>query len=129
MPRYPTVMNGELLPVFYWRGAIGEWNMDATVEKTVAFSTTNGMDDILSVEAWIRNDSDSVNRLVGRDQYSFYGSTLGCTITYQDSPQTIAVQRAAGGLYDTTDYNGTASTVANRGWVNVIYTVGQTRPT
>ena len=115
------------MPIFYWREAIGEWNMDSTASKDISFRTDNGMDDILSIEAWVRNDSESVSRPLGKDEYGFWGSAAGGSISYGN--QQISISRMANGEYDTIDYNATASTIANRGWVNVIYTVGQTRPT
>jgi len=131
MPRYPTVLNGELLPIFYWRGAIGEWNMDTTVTKTVPFSTNSGGDDsILSIEAWVRIDTSETWFPLTRCTYSFAGTSMSGTLSYTGGGGgSISLQRVAGGRFTGSSWDGTAGTLANRGWVNVIYTVGQTRPT
>jgi len=113
----PTVLDyclreDETRPLLKKMIEIGEWNMDATQTVDVDASPIIRQQ-IRDVTALVRSDSD-VNYLP--IYYGLDGGYVGA-----GANQMISVIRKASGSFDNTNYNATASTVANRGWVIVWY--------
>lgn len=86
---------------------IGDWNMDSTLNKTVAHGLT--LDQIRGIDIMIRNDAGTTFNPV--DNYS---ADIGCSITATD----VSISRTIAGIFDNTDYD---STGYNRGWIIIRY--------
>ncbi len=95
---------------------IGEWNMLGDGSKTVAHGLT--FSKIRICDAIILNDA-------GNSYYNLNaigtGGELGGSVLYWDSTN-IYLQRTVGGWFETTGFDATAGTVANRGFITVYYT-------
>jgi hypothetical protein len=96
---------------------IGDWNMDATVSKTVAHGLTSTQwKTVSNLTAIIRNDTDTA-------YYPLSLSGINGTnpsdagITFVDSTN-INLTRFGGGGYDNTNFD---STSYNRGWITFMY--------
>lgn len=87
---------------------IGDWNMDADANKTVAHGLT--LADIRQIYVLIRNDNN--------DSYypSDYGNDNNASF-YADSDE-ILMNRLIGGIFDGINFN---STSYNRGWITIWY--------
>ncbi|HDY89604.1 MAG TPA: hypothetical protein ENH82_16020 [bacterium] len=96
---------------------IGEWNMDATQVIVVAHNL-GSRKEIRSVSCIIEGD-DTV--LIPLDTISNFATPAINGGINQIVITGITVGRTDGGLFDSTSYNATASTVANRGWVFIEY--------
>ncbi len=93
---------------------IGEWNMDADAGKQVIHNLIQLK--ARRVTCVIRRDDDSHFQILPSAD-----SSATSDEHIQVFPTYIALTRANSGNFDSTDYNATASTVANRGWVNIEY--------
>ncbi len=96
---------------------IGEWNMDADTTKSMIHHLV--MEDIRRVSTTIRLDDDSIH-------YPLKLATGGGTIDGGDTQwlsSTILLIRRGNGFFDGINFNATASTLANRGWVYIDYEV------
>ncbi len=102
-------------PILFYYQPLGEWNMDATA--SIGFTLKIWDTKILSVDAVIRGDTSAfVNVPI---TYSVTGSAVAGYIFWSDYSFTVG--RFAGGSFDNTDYDGTVSTVANRGYLYIEY--------
>lgn len=100
---------------------IGEWDMQNDATKQILLGSTGHFqwDEspcIVSIDAIVRTDS-AVTTL----WYKL--STEGLVVIGQSavSGNLISLSRETGGTFDSSDFNATASTVANRGYVIVKY--------
>ena len=108
------IYNGETRPILKKRVSIGEWNMDATDNLSIQHGLGN-FKNVKSVNGIIRDDADS-------NYNSFYGGGTGADPDTQVwagflDISSVAIYRKTGGLFDGILWNGTASTVANRGFI------------
>ena len=93
---------------------MGEWNMDATAQLNIAHDipiTAPALQRIISYGAAVRDDTGRVYSV----PYNVQGGTSGAYI--DDCYTDISVIRITGGFFDGVAFDGTASTIANRGWV------------
>jgi hypothetical protein len=99
---------------------IGEWNMDAISMVTVPLPT--GINDkvVRGIDVVIRPDEGDF--LYKMDIWN--AMVVGAMRV--DSGSTVSLFRFAGGLFDDTAFNATASTVANRGFITITYGAGGT---
>lgn len=107
--------DGTTRPIFEKRFAIGEWNLDATTAKTVVTSNwpAGGTVEIIDLRATIVSDTQ-VN------WYPLdYDSTSTCRIGTDVG--TVSLTRTTGGVFDNNSFDGTASTIPNRGYVFIVY--------
>ena len=119
----PDMIFGYLLPQAETRPIlkkiidIGEWNMDATSQVSVAHNLNAGFRKIKINKAIVRYDDDSryFSLIGGNVDGHFDGWILYSDIT------NFELFRRTGGEFDHVDFNGTASTVANRGWIFIEY--------
>jgi hypothetical protein len=116
---------GKTRPILNYEFEIGEWNMDATNTVSIAHNSVFG--DILKVrkiDAMIKDDTEtSLYPIDAFDAFEVGGSSEGIPqggINSIDSSN-IVLYRTAGGYFDGTTFNATASTVSNRGWIFVDY--------
>ena len=119
----PEMLTGYLLPSGKTRPIltrifeIGEWNMVATTTKNIPVGISD-YKKIRSISIMIRNDADSRNE----DFNSFEVGTAEILNKYVYADATeIRMYRDTNGRFDNADFDGTASTVVNRGWVNIEY--------
>ena len=108
------IYNGETRPILKKRVSIGEWNMDAT-DNLIVLHGLGNFKNVKSVSGLIKDDSDA-------NYYPFYGGGLSATpdTTVWAGVVTITgvtIYRKTGGQFDGVLFNGTASTVANRGFI------------
>jgi hypothetical protein len=94
---------------------IGEWNMDATSAIGVAHGLT--LTKIVSISVLIRSDSDSLYKPL--EFASTNGISDGC---YYLDGTNVTMTRLASGGFDSSGYDATAGTVANRGYIVIEYT-------
>lgn len=104
---------GELVQVIR---DLGEWNMDAT-EFIVPDLGGIAINSIRSLDIIIVNDDDSqrVPLYAHDDGFAEAGGY------WFKSSTDLRVQRNASGVFDGAAFNGTASTVPNRGWMYIGY--------
>ncbi len=112
------IYNDETRPILKKRLDIGEWNMDATNDVNINHGLGN-FKNIKSINGVIRDDSD-VN------YNPFYAGRTESTPDTQVwirliDESTVKIYRKTGGAFDSVPYNGTASTVANRGFIFIEY--------
>lgn len=90
---------------------IGNWNMDATDQVSVAHGITYG--DIRGIQVIIRSDDAGVNYDIS------YVSTAGALGggTYASSTN-ITLSRTTSGFFDNTSFNAPSY---NRGWITITY--------
>ena len=86
---------------------IGDWDMDATVNISVAHGVAD-YKKIRSVEIVIRNDADTLS-------FAFTGSSVNF-VSFDST--NINMSRATTGVFDTTDFD---STSYNRGFITIHY--------
>ncbi len=113
----PEMLSGYLLPSGETRPILkriydmGEWNMDATTTLTIVHGLPSIVN-IRSLQATIRNDTGMLIQTS-----TFAGLATGdVDIQVACNTNTLNIVRLTGGFFDSTGYNATASTVANRGW-------------
>jgi len=94
---------------------IGEWNMDGTATVAVTHGLT--LDTVRWVEASIRNDSGT--NLASIAYYDLISSAPSGYLSMGASD--VNLSRVTGGVFDSASYDGTAGTVANRGFVTITY--------
>ncbi len=97
---------------------IGEWNMDVTDNVSVQHGLGN-FKNVRLVSGVVRDDADT-------NYSSFYGGRIAADPDTQAwagfvDATTLTVFRKTNGLFDSVVYDGTASTVANRGFVFIEY--------
>jgi len=94
---------------------MGEWNMDATADFLITAGTLasrfgiTAITQIIGIEGWVWNDVGG-----GLYQMDFAGEAFIFT-------EIIYVQRDNEGFFDDVAFDGTASTVPNRGYVEIKY--------
>lgn len=92
---------------------IGDWNMDATTQVTVAHGIAD-FTKIRSINAVVRTDGDtSYYNLLNSEGA---GSALNTQIQAQST--NVVLGRATDGIFDSTTFD---STGFNRGWITIIY--------
>lgn len=99
---------------------IGDWNMDSTSQVSFPHGVTDGATKIKTIEAIIRQDSDSTAFATCKIEQQM--TSVGFPITqaphggvsFDDTD--IFLTRVAGVAYDSNNYNETAY---NRGWVTI----------
>ena len=94
--------------------SIGEWNMDATASITIAHGLTL---------ANIRRAGGTIIKDGGANRYDLNtaptADPLGAYVYYDAT--NLYVARPTGSIFDGVDFDGTASTVPNRGFVWIDY--------
>jgi hypothetical protein len=95
---------------------IGEWNMVAS--STVYVDTFDiDVEQIVGCTVTILGDSG--------DRYSLSGAQLTGSLhgswQIDDTYNRITLKRAGSGFFDNSNFDGTAGTVANRGWCVISY--------
>jgi len=118
---------GENLDYCHWTGNtrpllkeildIGEWNMDATASKTLY--PTGKTTKIYSVTVAIHDDG--ANQIENLDTNHGTPSVGTGYWILNDSTNALTLYRIAGGQFDGPNWDGTASTIANRGFVFIVY--------
>jgi len=101
-------------PILRKTFSIGEWNMDATTSVTIVHGFS-AQSKITIIATTIRDDVGTTIEPFNIDPGSAcagYGYIFGSV---------ISLVRLADGTFDHTTYDGTASTVANRGFVTIEY--------
>lgn len=102
--------------------AIGDWNMQSTVDLSIASGVSNLQQTLRSIDVMIRKDNDSelnpflssIMQLGGGGISNNQGSVN------IDSGNFINLRRTAASIYDSTNYD---STSFNRGWITIVYEV------
>ena len=109
---------GETRPLIRRRIEIGEWNMDATAKVTVPHDLGSAVIRVRFIWALIMSDSkETFMPLTGMnftDEALEGGVRISSLV-----PSVIELQRRATGIFDSVSFDGTASTVASRGWVTI----------
>jgi len=95
---------------------IGDWNMDATLQASVAHGLTRA--NIRSVSGMVRNDADTAYFPITPGTFLTSTGEVGVYISSIDNPN-IVITRSTGGPLDNANYD---STSYNRGWVTIWYT-------
>ena len=98
---------------------LGEWNMDADLMLVIAHNL-GFLLNIKHVSALIYNDPQLAQaKFTGRPEGQAGTAGIGGGIVL--SRVSIVLRRRQGGYFDNINYDGTASTVANRGFVHIEY--------
>jgi len=92
---------------------IGEWNMDATISVDVSIPGNIHPSRIRDVIAIVKKD-DNVYHY---DLLTNNGTLVGGFLAIVPGSACVRLFRVTNGFFDDVDYNATASTMANRGWV------------
>ncbi len=99
---------------------IGEWDMGTAATLSVTHYLV-GLN-IKHVTALIFEDTETnLFKFVG--QHGLIAGTAGVGGGIQIAPTVISLKRMAGGYFETNAFDGTASTVANRGYVFIEYEI------
>ncbi len=111
------LLQAETRPILKKIIDIGEWNMDATAQISVAHNLSAGFRKIKINKVIVRYDDDSkyTSLISGNVDGHFNGWILYSDIT------NFELFRRTGGEFDNVNFDGTASTVANRGWIFIEY--------
>ncbi len=107
--------HGETRPLMEIVVDIGEWNMDASAGKQVTHSVGNWKN-IRTITAIIRNDADTLHSMLPS-----VSNVASSGEFVQIQSDFVLLTRSNSGIFDHTDYNATASTVASRGWIIIKY--------
>ena len=107
---------GATRPILRKKIAIGEWNVQGNNQITIAHNLPI-ITNIISIQATIIRDDSLIIQTS-----TFAGAAAGdVDIQVACNQTTVNIGVLAGGFFDNTNYNGTASTIANRGWVYLEY--------
>jgi len=105
--------------------SIGEWNMDGVVFGHIYLSSA--VTELIYLKGSISGAMiySDIDYPAGGGSARKYTSDYDCSLTiYLDDFQNrIYLQRSASGIFDSTDFDGTASTVVTRGYVMVDFQV------
>ena len=112
------LQTGETRPLLKKIYEIGEWDMDA--DAYVFFNVEGSHSKIRSVKVLIRKDASYPLQWIQPPVFGAGGTAEGITIDYYDGNK-FWITRAADGHFDSAAFDGTASTVANRGFVYITY--------
>lgn len=110
--------NNDTRPLITKIYEIGEWNMNTTTSKTVAISQIRGR--VIEYHAIIFSDTPSVIDPKIIDYDTSFGSAEAGYMKLNDGPDSVNIYRASPGIFATLNYDGTASTIPNRGYVYMI---------
>lgn len=94
----------------YARYELGEWNMDTSGSYTLTSTVSNLRNKIVYGNAIIFDDTGNVA----------YNLEVGGYLQYNLN-SSIGLNRKTGEIFDGSPFDGTASTVASRGYVNIWY--------
>jgi hypothetical protein len=104
---------------------IGEWNMDATAtiifRFQCPFSNNLAADQsvmLVAANAFVRGDSGTFYYPI---DWQAGGAVYGNVASAANPYVKVVLYREAGGVFDNSSYDGTASTVLNRGFVKLTY--------
>jgi hypothetical protein len=95
---------------------IGDWDMDTNATKAVAHGLGSNWNKIRSFSAIIRTDDGTLCFNISA-MTDLVGNVVAGSIASFDATN-INLSRAAGELFDSTDFN---SVIYNRGWVTIVY--------
>ena len=112
------LQTGNTRPLLKKTLEIGEWNMDATASIGIDH-TLGDFKKVRGVSATIKDDTNA-------NYYDFATSNLHGEATNENqyilsSASGVTLLRQNGGIFDGLTFDGTVSTVANRGWVYIEY--------
>ena len=101
---------------------LGEWNMDTTEDLDVLLEVIPGSA-IRNIFGWVRDDSGDLYYPIGTTLGPGTANATGTFIYFVSvaGVTTVRLQRTVNGVFDNASWNGTASTVANRGWLSIVY--------
>jgi len=109
--------NGSLRPLRNKVVPIGDWNMDSTSGKEISWASLDiDFEDVVGVQAIIRNDLDSDRRFLNAGVSELSANPQG--VVYWDSGNGVILRRLMNGYFDSTSFDQTSY---NRGWVVVTY--------
>jgi hypothetical protein len=112
------VQRGATRPILQDILRIGEWNMDATTGVTIACPPIRSK--VISFDAIIYSDSPTIvepERLMD----NAIGSAPSGLIQFISNQNVFTLTRALSGDFDNSFFDGTASTIPNRGFIYVTY--------
>ena len=95
---------------------IGDWDMDGTAILSVAH-TIGDFKKIRSVQAFVRNDTDTLYYPLNTPDFLYTGTAEG-GVNYWDT-SIVRLGRVTGGVFDSADFNATSY---NRGYIVIEYT-------
>ena len=95
---------------------IGDWDMDSTAILSVAH-TIGDFKKIRSVQAFVRNDTDTLYYPLNTPDFLYTGTAEG-GVNYWDT-SIVRLGRITGGVFDSADFNATSY---NRGYIVIEYT-------
>ena len=116
------LQTGETRPLLKKTFNIGEWDMDTTTVVPLAHGISDP-DKIRTMRAIVKGDPGG-NFATGKynlDAPYTAGSAAGSISIYNIDSSQIAVARRSGAFFDNADFDGTAGTIENRGWVFIEY--------
>jgi len=93
---------------------LGEWDMDATATVTLGHGLTAVS--ILNTSVVIHRDDDVNAYPITYVGLTFPGGTVSVSGNWYHQGHNIIAGRIQGQLFDSANFDGTASTVPNRGW-------------
>ena len=110
--------NSETRPLLKKKVEIGEWNMLATQTVTIKHNLGGQIQGVKSINVIIKRDGSTT-----RVDLTRWSTSLNTPDGYIDTItiNNMNLHRMSSGLFYSTDYNATASTVANRGWATFEY--------
>ena len=111
------IYQNETRPILEKILELGEWNMDSTTDLIVDHGVVR--DNIRSINVIIKKDDGNIFDFVG-SQTVAVDEVLQIAI-YTINVRSIILTRDADGAFDNVNFNGTASTVPNRGWMIIEY--------
>ena len=108
--------SGETRPLLDMIIELGEWNMDATATLNITHSI-GARDKIRAIDVIIKSDGPAnYHKLEHGDDA---GAAGGGVNSIQDT--IIVLERETGGFFDGAAFNATAGTLANRGYMYILY--------
>ena len=114
------ISQGTTRPLLRYVRELGEWNMDATEYLEIPIPPIMHETRIRNFDAIIRSDADTTRLPIHGVVGAGTAYALGYIAGFPGNAY-LRVHRVTGGQFDGGAYDGTASTIANRGWLYIEY--------